>query len=176
MLEILTTELPTGCIGEDYYVRLQAGGGEPSELSWEIEDGGYPPPDLSFGKDGILSGTPKRTENADYYFVVKNVKTGEAAGKRLRLTVIQGKPGSLRITTDSIPDVAAGVPYSFELGCSGGSPPYAWSADGLPGGLCFENGTIAGTAKCSGGSAPFTATVRDGNGSAASRFYLINVK
>lgn len=175
-MRIVTDALPAGRVGESYSARLEADCGDPSALIWEIANGGFPPLDLSLGKDGILSGIPKRAENADFEFAVHNQSTGERASRVLRLAVLPKRPEELKIADDSVPDAAAGAPYSFTLGCSGGIPPYEWSIDGLPDGLSFENGTISGTAKYSGGRAPFTVRVRDAGGSAAMRFCLINVK
>ena len=56
--------------------------------------------------------------------------------------------GTLTITTTSIPDATNGVPYSFQLQASGGTPPYTWSITSgtLPTGLSLaSDGTISGT-------------------------------
>ena len=57
-------------------------------------------------------------------------------------------PGSLTITTASLPDAAANQPYSASLMGSGGTPPYTWSvAPALPNGLSLDSasGSISGT-------------------------------
>ncbi len=177
MLKIITTELPEGYIGEEYYVQLKSNCNPTVNITWKIEAGGVLPPDLLLSKEGIIFGTPKKTELADFYFVVTNRETGESSGKNLRLTIGSRKPTELKIITDSISDVLVGVPYIFKFECSGGIPPYTWSADDLPAGLSLaENGTISGTAKFSGGTSPFTIKLSDIKNNTTSRFYLINVR
>ena len=45
------------------------------------------------------------------------------------------------ITTTSLPSAAPGVSYSVYATASGGTPPYHWSASGLPGGLGIDSAT-----------------------------------
>jgi hypothetical protein len=55
-----------------------------------------------------------------------------------------------------------GEPFSQTVAAAGGTPPYTWSATGLPDGLSIdpETGAISGT-PTAGGSFSFTATVTD---------------
>jgi Putative Ig domain len=73
-------------------------------------------------------------------------------------------PESLRIFTNSIPYITAGVPFSFVLSANGGFPPYTWSviSGALPSGLSIENAssTLAGTTD-QVGQANFTLQVTD---------------
>lgn len=176
MLEITTKELPTGYIGEEYYVQLKTNCSKSYQLIWIIESGGALPPNLVFGKDGVISGIPEKKERADYNFVVTNQDTKESIGKVFQLVVISRKPTELKIITDSITDVKVGAAYSFQFEGSGGVPPYIWSADDLPAGLNInENGIISGTAKFSGGKSPLNVKLCDSKNNTASRFYYINV-
>lgn len=62
----------------------------------------------------------------------------------------------LAIGTAALPFATTGVSYSTTVAASGGIPPYAWSASGLPDGFTLDSatGVISGTA-----TAPGTATV-----------------
>jgi len=63
------------------------------------------------------------------------------------------------ITTTSLPNGTQGTQYNQPLTAAGGTPPYAWSATGLPGGLSLNAGTgvLSGTPSASGN---FNVTVK----------------
>ena len=68
---------------------------------------------------------------------------GHTASATIQLTV---QPAALAITTATLPDAQVGVPYSFQLTESGGTPPYTWTETGLPAGLTMSPaGLISGT-------------------------------
>jgi uncharacterized repeat protein (TIGR02543 family) len=64
------------------------------------------------------------------------------------------------ITTTSLPSAAPGVSYSVYATASGGTPPYHWSASGLPGGLGIDSvtGEVYG-APAAGVSGSFSVTL-----------------
>lgn len=67
----------------------------------------------------------------------------------------------LSLTTPTLPSGTVNQPYSFQLGASGGTAPYTWSATGLPTGLtCSSSGLISGT-PTTAGSYTATITVKD---------------
>jgi hypothetical protein len=60
-------------------------------------------------------------------------------------------PAPLAISTTTLPVGTSGTAYSATLAATGGVPPYAWSASGLPSGLSMSStGTISGTPTTSG--------------------------
>jgi hypothetical protein len=64
-------------------------------------------------------------------------------------------PPPLAISTATLPAGTLGTAYSATLAATGGVPPYAWSASGLPSGLSMSStGTISGTPTTSGIFAP----------------------
>ena len=69
-------------------------------------------------------------------------------------------PTAPSITTASLPSGARTEPYSKVLTASGGMPPYAWSATGLPTGITLSAaGALTGTPSVEGTFAPvFTVT------------------
>lgn len=79
-----------------------------------------------------------------------------------RVTVLGVVPG-LAVTSTTLPAGTAGVPYSQNLGATGGAPPYSWQfvSGTLPGGLSVgTNGTVSGT-PAAAGSYSFTVRVID---------------
>jgi hypothetical protein len=58
----------------------------------------------------------------------------------------------LSILTTSLPVGAVNVAYSFAVTATGGSAPYSWSADGLPGGFSLNSGSglLTGTPTVAG--------------------------
>ena len=79
-----------------------------------------------------------------------------------------GGMSELEFTCPPLPDGAIGGQYDVEVAASGGSPPYQWSAIGLPTGLAIEPG-IPGVAQIIGtpteeGTSAITIEVQDGDG------------
>ncbi|HTO45284.1 MAG TPA: putative Ig domain-containing protein [Burkholderiales bacterium] len=72
--------------------------------------------------------------------------TGATSTQVVTLTV---NPAPLAITSPAtLPAAQVGVPYSFTLTATGGTPPYAWSlaSGSLPAGLSLSaSGLISGT-------------------------------
>jgi alpha-tubulin suppressor-like RCC1 family protein len=93
-----------------------------------------------------------------------NVETMATGGSHT-LVVIAG----LAVSTSSLSAGEAGFAYSAPAQATGGSPPYRWSATGLPAGLSIDpaTGTITGTPTVGGGYTP-TITVTDSYGIEAS--------
>jgi hypothetical protein len=66
----------------------------------------------------------------------------------LILAVLLALPGQLRITTTALPTAFIGIPYSFQMNATGGTPPYHWAitSGALPLGLTLsDSGLISGT-------------------------------
>lgn len=73
-----------------------------------------------------------------------------------------GGGGGLSITTSSLPNGTINVAYNFTVAATGGTPPYTWSASGLPAGYTINpsTGAITGTTTSSG-TFPVMITVTD---------------
>ena len=145
-LVVTTTTLPSGQVGLAYSQSLAASGGVGS-YSWQLTSGTLPA-GLTLNTSGLISGTPTATTAATQ-LTFKVTDTGtpvQSATANLSLAIT---PGPLTITTVSLPDGIATVPYSKTLTATGGQMPYVWSVQSgrLPTGLTLDSstGTISGT-------------------------------
>jgi hypothetical protein len=73
-------------------------------------------------------------------------------------------PAPVKITTTGISPPTLGTSFSVAFGATGGTPPYTWTAKGLPAGITLSStGTLSGTPTAIG-TTPITVTVTDSNG------------
>lgn len=150
-LSILTTSLPNAAQGSQYNFPLAASGGVPP-LTWAISAGALPPGVSLNTSTGQLSGTP--TVQNTFSFTVKVTDSAllpptqqpQTATQALSLTV--GAPGSLAITTTSLPQANTATLYNQQLHVSGGVGPFTWNLTSgiLPSGLSLNPsaGVISG--------------------------------
>jgi hypothetical protein len=159
-----TSSLPPAATGQSYTAQLNAAGGS-APYAWTLT--GTLPTGMSLSSSGVLTGTPQQT--GVFPFTVQTTDTSSpplTTTASLSLTVV----GSLRITTQSLPDALAGEQYSHTLTATGGTAPYTWSlaaGSTLPTGLKLDSvtGVVSGTAlattSTSGTPAPITFVVTD---------------
>ena len=111
-----------------------------------------------------ISGIPTVVSSQTHRFTISDatLPTNQTAFKDLLLTIGAAAP-TLSITTNSLPNGTTTLPYSANLGASGGTPPYKWSTIGniapAPGLTLSQGGAISGTPGTTNGS-PFTRTYR----------------
>ncbi len=94
----------------------------------------------------------------------------------LTCNIIKPAPGTITITSSSLPNGTVGVAYSATLQATGGTTPYTWSVSGtLPAGLSLNSGTgtITGTPTTAGG--PTTLTFQVTGGGTATRALTITI-
>jgi hypothetical protein len=72
-LQITTTSLPDGTVGQPYSFALQAAGGNPP-YTWWYAKGGDLPRGFHFSTAGVLSGTTKKAGNYSITFRVRDTK------------------------------------------------------------------------------------------------------
>ncbi|HLH16921.1 MAG TPA: putative Ig domain-containing protein [Bryobacteraceae bacterium] len=143
LLTITTTSLNSGIVGQAYNMTMTATGGT-TPYSWSAT--GLPAGLSINASTGAITGTPTAAANASVTIKVTDSTTPTAQAASVTLT-LNIAAGPLTITTTSLTSGAAGQAYSLTVAASGGTPPYTWSATGLPAGLSINasTGAITGT-------------------------------
>ncbi|MFR0557259.1 putative Ig domain-containing protein, partial [Pseudoscardovia radai] len=119
-------------------------------------------------KDGKIAGTP--TESGEFTVVVSATNgTADPVTRELKLTV--NAPAS--IVTDALADGIAGQEYAQPIETAG-FPAATVTVEGLPEGLSYKDGKIAGTPKTAG-TYKVTVKASNGIGDAASKTLTLTV-
>ncbi len=173
-LFILTDSLPDGVEGEPYGIGVIREGGH-GPFSWSIVSGAIPPGVEFNPATGNFEGSPSRSGQYSMSVVVTDA-TGTTARRTYSFEVRPAGVDRLSITTDSLPNGNAGLPYSANIGATGGRSPYGWVISGdLPAGLSFSpDGAISGTPQVIGTS-NFQITATDSLGLRASRVFSLTI-
>ncbi len=174
-LTITTTSLPNGTIGQAYSATLAATGGA-TPYTWSVALGTLPS-GLSLSTAGLIAGTPTQAGTFSATFQVKDSTYAQpqTATKSLSILIASAQ---LQIVTTSLADATIGLPYSIQLGATGGVTPYSWSikSGALPAGLALSaSGVISGT-PTTAGTYSFTAQVADSTQQTATQNYTLAVK
>jgi autotransporter-associated beta strand protein len=153
----MDTQTLPGCYAGTSYARALVGSGGVAPHFWSVAAGELPP-GLSLSSSGLLAGTPSLP--GDYSV---EIQLADAAGINVRRIFLISIDAPLAITTAALDSATANVPYSRQLGVTGGVPTYSWSvqAGSLPPGLSLsEDGFLSGTPTTHGTFA-FTLRVDD---------------
>jgi hypothetical protein len=110
-------------------------------------------PHVAGGAALILGGspslTPAQVATTMYSNSTPNKITNPGAGSPNRLLFVNtgGTPGNPVVTNPGNRTGTVGVATSLQMSATGGTPPYTWSATGLPAGLSINSSTglISGT-------------------------------
>jgi len=167
-LTITTATLPGGTVGTPYSQTLAASGGT-APLTWSVSTGTLPT-SLTLSATGSLTGTPTAAGTFTFTIQVADA-TRATATKSFTITV-----AALTITTATLPSGIVGTSYTATtLAAAGGTPPYSWSASGLPSGLSISSaGVISGTPAVAG-SFSVTLKVTDSAQATATQTFTITV-
>jgi uncharacterized protein (TIGR03437 family) len=170
-LTILTTSLPDGTVGLNYFQQVLISGGEPVYLvsATGLPDG------LGISSAGKISGTPTKAGVFTVTISVRDSLTNTTS-KDLSLT-ISAQPSF--VTSSPLPPATAGTVYSVTFAGTGGLSPYNYflqsAASSLPPGLALSQaGVLSGTPPAAG---VFTFTVQlvDQNKSTISQTFQLTV-
>jgi hypothetical protein len=170
VITITTDRVGNGRVDEPFSASFAAVGGVPP-YQFGILAGSLPP-GLSLSPAGALTGTP--TITGTFGFTVSATDTTNARGEKAFTMVVQ--PARLQITNSSLGNGAVGVAYAAAVGATGGTPPYAFTASGLPDGVSIDatTGGISGT-PTRPGSFSANVTVTDKDNQTASRTFTVEI-
>ena len=173
----ITTTSPWAASVNTSYSETLVATGDPT-ITW-TQVAGSLPPGLALSGAGTLTGTP--TSAGTYIFTVQPSNNVTYDEKTLAMTVANSTspsptPAPLAISTSSLPGGTVSSAYSATLSATGGSPPYTWSASGLPAGLTLNSSTgqITGT-PTTAGSFNVNAQVKDASAAIATRTFTVSV-
>jgi uncharacterized protein (TIGR03437 family) len=164
-LTITAMSLPGGIVGQPYSTTLAATGGI-APVSWSLTSGALPAGLFLNAATGVISGTPANNARGTSTFTIQAIDSaGVASSAPFQLNM---DPPPLVIQSSSLTPATEGVAYGATFTASGGTPPYSWSASGLPSWLTLSaSGQLAGMPPLgSTGRYTFTINVQD----SASRF------
>lgn len=139
-VSITTTSLPDGTVGQSYSSAVSATGGyQPYTFSATgLPDG------LGIGASGNITGVPTASGTSTVNVTVTDAASGTAS-QPFSLNILPAAQ-TLSITTRSLAPGGTGQSYSQQVTAIGGTPPYSFSANGLPAGLSINmSGLITGT-------------------------------
>ena len=146
-ITVLTAALPaTDRFDAGYSVQLQSAGGKPGATIWTVAGGGLPP-GIGLSASGLVSG--QATTPGSYPVTIRvadSASPQNIATQNYTLNV-SVTPLTLQFVLTP-PDGVVGQPYvASPLAVNGGTPPYTWTATGLPTGLAIDpvTGQISGT-------------------------------
>jgi Putative Ig domain/PKD domain len=158
-LTITTTALPNGVVGASYNSGALSATGGNSPYAWSAS--GLPAGVLMDPATGAITGNPITAGAATVNVTVTDATspTHASVSKQFPVTIAT----SVTITTAALPNGVIGIGYSSgALSAAGGTPPYAWSATGLPAGLSIDPATGAITGNpTTAGAATVNVTVTD---------------
>jgi hypothetical protein len=158
-----TTTLTLPATDSDATPVASCSAGTPSDPRLTVSISNSPTPCVATLTDSGQASGPGATPTFTFTAVdtVGNPST-PVGGSTVTVTIVPVP--HVAISTTSLPGASEGVPYTATLTATGGTPPYMWSATGLPTGLSVDpaTGVISGTpASGSAGSYNVAVTVTD---------------
>ncbi len=154
----ITGTPPPGVVGTPYSATLAANGGTPPYGSWT--NVGALPPGLTLNvSTGVIGGTPTAAGTFNFSVTVKDGNGITSAPQQFSIAIT---PPPVTITTASLPNGITNVFYpTTTLAAQGGTPPYSWTASGLPSGLSLSSSGVLSGTPTTAGTASVTVVVTD---------------
>ncbi len=173
-LQITTTSLPNGVVGNSYSATVTATGGNLPE-TFSLANGSVLPPGLSISATGVITGKPTTTGTTNFTVQVKDSSpTPQTVTANLSITVTP----ALSIITTTLVNGVQGSPYSASVSATGGVPSYTFSlASGsvLPANLTISAaGLITGTPTAPG-TTTFTVQATDSSSPAQTATAVLSI-
>ncbi len=173
-LQITTTSLQSGVVGNSYSASIAATGGVPS-YTFSLASGSVLPANLTISAAGVITGTPTATGTTTFTVQLQDsADPAQTTSAVLSITVTSG----LSITTTSLVNGVQGAPYSASVSASGGVPSYTFSlASGsvLPANLTINAaGAITGTPTAPG-TTTFTVQATDASNPAQTATAVLSI-
>jgi hypothetical protein len=174
-LTVTTTSLAAGTVGVPYNAQVAATGGT-APYSWFASL----PGSLTVNSAGQIGGTPTAAFTGNVTITVSDSSVVQNHASQTFTLTIAPATSALTITTATLANPTVGAPYSAFVAATGGTPPYSWSATGLPPNLAITSGTgqISGTPTApplSPASATITVTDSATPPAAVSQTYTLTV-
>jgi hypothetical protein len=169
-LSITTSALPNGRVGETYLQTVAVQGGT-SPYRFRVDLGQLPPGLTLDPNTGRIAGVPSQA-GAFAFTVRVDDANNVSASRALSINV----NAAISIQPATLPNGVVGTAYSATLTTSGGTPPVAWSATGLPPGLAINGatGAISGTPTAAG-VFNIAVTARDSTNATAVQNYTVTI-
>ena len=149
--------IPYGPNGDGTGVQFSGQGGT-APYTFSVPNGQSLPAGLTLSAAGMLSGTPTTVGNN----VPVPVTCTDADGTPVTVTLQLNVLAPLVIISPTIPpEEQIGQPVSLQFGGEGGTPPYAFSASGVPGLSMSSSGLLTGTVAGPTGTDSLVVTMTD---------------
>ncbi|MDR3001991.1 MAG: Ig domain-containing protein [Fibromonadaceae bacterium] len=163
---ILTTTLPNGKVGEEYFEMLIS-----ESIAWWSLESGSLPNGLSISSNGIISGNPK--EAGSYTFAIKAENDAGSNIKSFSIE-IEGILYPPMIATTSLPNGKTDTDYLQVISATGSSPiAFSLELGSLPTGLTLSaSGVLSGT-PTTAGTYTFTVKAENSIGNVTRQFTIV---
>jgi Putative Ig domain len=154
------------------YVAFFVTGGT-GTITWTL-DSGTLPPGLQLSTAGVLTGSA--TTLGTYNFVLRatdSATPAQSVAKPFSMLIASGP----QITTTSLPNAVTGVPYTYQVTMTGGTPPIYWNWGTFDWRVYLQmnsTGLINGTPQYPG-SYQFLVQVRDAQNITDSKTFTITI-
>ncbi len=169
---IISVGLPAGLAHHLYNITLAATGGS-NPYKWKIVAGSLPVGLTLDEASGIITGTPKNIQQAQFTLAVID-NDNRSNHKDFSLEILQAGTQAAEVKRTIfvignaiyIPDGQVDFPYSFQLNAFGGIPPYVWQLvnGNIPQGILLTNdGQITGN-PTTASATDFVVRVKDSQG------------